>query len=50
LAKKMPIENRSTPPKGIKTGFSKSMIRKSGNRFSEKIMLHQHARAPIDSI
>jgi len=26
------------------------MIRKSGNRFSEKIMLNQNARAPIDSI
>jgi hypothetical protein len=26
------------------------MIRKSGNRFSEKIMLHQKDRAPIDSI
>ena len=26
-----------------------SMIRKSGNRFSEKIMLHQHARAPNQS-
>jgi hypothetical protein len=24
---------------------SQSMIRKSGNRFSEKIMLHQNARA-----
>src|SRR5437868_5662872 len=24
------------------------MIRKSGNRFSEKIMLHQNARAPIE--
>jgi hypothetical protein len=27
-----------------------SMIGKSGNRFSEKIMLDQNARAPIDSI
>jgi hypothetical protein len=27
-----------------------SMIRKSGNRFSEKIMLNQNARAQIDSI
>jgi AcrR family transcriptional regulator len=27
-----------------------SMIRKSGNRFSEKIMLQQKLRAPIDSI
>jgi hypothetical protein len=26
------------------------MIRKSGRRFSEKIMLHQNTRAPIDSI
>jgi hypothetical protein len=26
-----------------------SMIRKSGNRFSEKIMLHQNARAKSDS-
>jgi hypothetical protein len=26
------------------------MIRKSGGRFSEKIMLHQNVRAPIDSI
>jgi hypothetical protein len=25
------------------------MIPKSGCRFSEKIMLHQNARAPIDS-
>jgi hypothetical protein len=25
------------------------MIRKSGNRFSEKIMLHQHARRPNQS-
>jgi len=25
------------------------MIRKSGNRFSEKIMLHQNARAPTAS-
>jgi hypothetical protein len=29
---------------------AESMIRKSGSRFSEKIMLHQKARAPIDSI
>jgi hypothetical protein len=27
-----------------------SMIRKSGGRFSEKIMRHQDARAQIDSI
>jgi hypothetical protein len=30
------------------TGFV-SVIRKSGNRFSEKIMLHQHARRPNQS-
>jgi hypothetical protein len=28
---------------------AQSMIRKSGNRFSEKIMLHQNARAQIAS-
>jgi hypothetical protein len=26
------------------------MIRKSGNRFSEKIMLNQNTRATVDSI
>jgi ribosome-associated heat shock protein Hsp15 len=26
------------------------MIRKSGSRFSEKIMLHEHRRAPMDSL
>jgi hypothetical protein len=29
---------------------SASMIRKSGARFSEKIMLHQKIRAPIVSV
>jgi hypothetical protein len=29
---------------------SVSMIRKKGNRLSEKIMLNQNAGAPIDSI
>jgi len=29
--------------------FGSSMIWKSGDRFSEKIMLRQYAKAPIDS-
>jgi len=36
------------PPRAV--WRPRSMIRKSGIRFSERIMLHQNVRAPIDSI
>jgi hypothetical protein len=38
----------STRPRHLEAG--RSMIRKSGHRLSEKIVLNQNARAPIVSI
>src|SRR6516164_1765499 len=51
LAGELGFEPRLTESESavLPLNYSPSMIRKSGNRFSEKIMLHQEPRAIIDS-
>src|ERR1043166_4070215 len=44
-----PDHGRAYRPQNPPGPFAYSMIRKSGHRFSEKIMLNQNARAAIDS-